>query len=293
MFVAASTECFSDLPLDAALERLVDLEYNRIEIVLRENGNQLKPSQVHANLDEAVLACRETHRLTPVAYVVDIQAEGPEYYEQFTSCCKLAKATKVVVVTVPSGELGTPFNAEVERLRELVRIAALDGVLVGLKTEVGRMTQDPDTAIVLCDNVKGLGITLDPSHFICGPHKGNNYDQIFKYVYHLQLRDTTKQHFQVRDRAGRNRVWPPGDAIEQVQVQPRAVREHSRNAGFRRRSPGRDAQDAPAAGEFAVGCRADRRANGRRVARFVRTLAIRALSESIERTFRCEICNEL
>ena len=114
MFVAASTDCFSDLPLDAALERLVDLEYNRVEIVLRERGNQLKPSQVHANLEEAVLACRETHRLTPIAYVVDIDAEGDLYYEQFSACCKLAKATKVVTLTVPSGELGTPFNAEIE-----------------------------------------------------------------------------------------------------------------------------------------------------------------------------------
>ena len=198
MFVAASTECFADLPLDTALERLVDLEYNRVEIAIRERGNQLKPSEVHNNLEQAVLVCRETHRLTPVAYVFDSDAEGPLYYEQFSACCKLAKATKVVTITVPSGELGTPFNAEIERLRELVRIGSLDGVQIGLKTETGRMSQTPETAMVLCDNVKGLGITLDPSHFIYGPHKNGNYDQIFKYVIHLQLRDTTKEKLQVR-----------------------------------------------------------------------------------------------
>lgn len=198
MFVAASTECFADLPLDAALERLVDLEYTRVEIVLRERGNQLRPSQVHADLDAAVLACRETHRLTPVAYVAEIDAEGQAYYDQFASICRLAKATKVVTITVPSGELGTPFNGEVERLRELVRIGSLDGVQVGLKTEIGRMSQDPSTAAVLCDNVKGLCITLDPSHYVYGPNKGANYDQLFKYVCHLQLRDTTRDKLQVR-----------------------------------------------------------------------------------------------
>ncbi len=198
MFVAASTECFPELPLDAALERLVDLEYNRVEIALVERGHQLKPSQVHANLEDAIAACRETHRLTPVAYIFDSDAEGAPYYEQFSACCKLAKATKVVTITVPSGELGTPFNAEIERLRELVRIGSLDGVQVGLKTETGRMSQDPNTAMVLCDNVKGLAITLDPSHFVFGPNKGANYDQIFKYVIHLQLRDTTKEKLQVR-----------------------------------------------------------------------------------------------
>ncbi|MES1213462.1 MAG: TIM barrel protein [Singulisphaera sp.] len=198
MFVAASTECFPDLPLDAALERLVDLEYNRVEIALTEQGRQLKPSQVHANLEDAVAACRETHRLPPVAYIVDIDAEGDLYYEQFSACCKLAKATKVVAITVRSAELGTPFNAEIERLRELVRIGSLDGVQIGLKTETGRMSQDPSTAIVMCDNVKGLGITLDPSHFVYGPNKSGNYDAIFKYVIHLQLRDTTKDKLQVR-----------------------------------------------------------------------------------------------
>lgn len=198
MFVAASTECFPSLPLDAALQRLVDLEYTRVEIALRESGSQLKPSQVHENLEQAIHACRDTHRLTPISFSVDIEAPEEEYYEQFTSICKLAKAVKVVALTVPSAELGTPFNAEVERLRELVRIATLEGVLVGLKTETGRMTQTPDTAVVLCDHVKGLGITLDPSHYIYGPHAGGNYDQVLKHVCHVQLRDTSKQKLQVK-----------------------------------------------------------------------------------------------
>jgi sugar phosphate isomerase/epimerase len=198
VFVSASSECFPDLPLDAALERLVELEYTRVDIAIREGGRQLRPSEVAADLERAVLACRETHRLTPVAYFVDIQAEGDEYYRQFAACSKLAKSTKVVSITVPAAELGTPFNAEVERLRELVRISSLDGVLVSVKTEVGRVTQDPDTAVVLCDNVKGLGITLDPSHYIYGPHRGASYDQVIRHVYHVHLRDTSKDAFQVR-----------------------------------------------------------------------------------------------
>lgn len=198
MFVAASTECFSALPLEGALQRLVDLEYSRVEVTLHEQSNQLKPSQVHADLEGAVCICRDTQRLTPVSYSIDIQAPESEYYDQFVSCCKLAKATKVVIVTVPCAELGTPFNAEVERLRELVRIATLEGVVVGLKTQVGRMSQDPSTAAVLCDNVKGLRLTLDPSHYVFGPTGGVDYDSIMKYVCHTQLRDTNKQKLQVR-----------------------------------------------------------------------------------------------
>ncbi len=198
MFVAASTECFPDLSLDGALERLVDLEFTNTEIALYEQGRQLKPSEVHADLERAIGACRETYRLSVAAYAVDIAAEGELYYEQFTSCCKLAKATKVVTVTIPAAELGTPFNAEIERLRRLVAIATHEGVVVGVKTETGRVTQDPDTAVVLCDNVKGLGITLDPSHYIFGPHGNAGYEQVMKHVVHVQLRDTTKDTLQVR-----------------------------------------------------------------------------------------------
>jgi sugar phosphate isomerase/epimerase len=198
VFVAATSRCFANLPLDAALGRLVDLEYSAVEIMLHETGGHLKPSEVMADPDRALKVCRETHRLTTTAYGIDIEAPDDLYYQQFAACCKLAKATKVITLTVRSSELGTPFNAEVERLRELVAIASTEGAVVGLLTEAGRITQDPATTKVLCDNVKGLGVTLDPSHYLCGPHAGGGYDQILEYVIHVRLRDTTKDELQVR-----------------------------------------------------------------------------------------------
>jgi sugar phosphate isomerase/epimerase len=198
VFVAASSACFGSLSLDGVLQRLVDLEYNHVEIAIDERNGQIKPSAVLADLESVADACRETYRLTVSGYSVDIEAEGEPYYEQFAACCRLAKATKVVTLTVPAAELGTPFNAEIERLQRLVSIASGDGVLVGVKTETGRITQDPDTAVVLCENVKGLGITLDPSHYIYGPHAGGNFDQVMKHVLNVHLRDTTRDKLQVR-----------------------------------------------------------------------------------------------
>jgi sugar phosphate isomerase/epimerase len=180
------------------MRQLADLEYSNVEIMVHESSGHLKPSQVLADVDRAAQICRQTHRLTPVALSVDIEAPGQRYYDQFAACCRLCKGIKVVTVTVRSAELGTPFNAEVERLRAMVAIATMDGVRLGLLTEVGRMTQDPDTAVVLCDSVKGLGITLDPSHYICGPHGGASFERVMKYVYHLRLRDTSKDQLQVR-----------------------------------------------------------------------------------------------
>jgi len=198
VLVAATTRCFSELPLEAALRQLVDLEYTSVEIMIHESGGHLKPSEVAADFERAVQLCRQTHRLTPAAFGIDIEAPEPEYYQQFTACCKLAKALKVVTLTVRSAELGTPFNAEVERLREMAAIASTETVRIGLLTEVGRMTQDPDTATVLCDSVKGMGITLDPSHYIFGPHGGDGFEQVMRYVYHVRLRDTSREQLQVR-----------------------------------------------------------------------------------------------
>lgn len=197
MFVSASTDCFPDLSPQDALEALADLEYSAVELPIRESGRGLKPSEVHADPERSARFCRDTHRLDIAALDIEL-APGPDYYEHFTSCCKLAKAIKVVSIVVPCSELGTPFNEEIERLRKLVEIASLESAVVGLKTQIGRMTQDPDTAVVLCDNVKGLRLTLDPSHYITGPHQGGSIDKVMKYVQHVQLRDSTKQNLHVR-----------------------------------------------------------------------------------------------
>lgn len=197
MLVAASTECFPELSITNAIDRLDGLEYTNVEIALHDGPNQLSPVQVAADLDRAIKTCRDTHRLGIVAYSLK-WAETPSYYEEFKAVCKLAKATKVVTLTVGAAELGTPFNQEIERLRELVKIASTDGIVVGLRTEVGTLTENADTAMSLCDNVKGLGIMLDPSHYVCGPWNGRSYDNLLKHVVHVQLRDSKKDRFQVR-----------------------------------------------------------------------------------------------
>ncbi len=127
----------------------------------------------------------------------------------------------MVTITVRSAELGTPYNAEVERLRRMQAIASLEGVRIGLLTEAGRMTQDPATAVVLCDNVKGLGLTLDPSHYICGPHRGESYDQVFS----LRLPRPPPRHEQgpvaSPRRAGADRVRQAHQPIARGAVRPR------------------------------------------------------------------------
>lgn len=185
------------MPLLEVYEKLVELEFTAVEIAIHESGNQIKPSEVAASLDKAIALCRDTHRLDMASYSVEL-AESPDYYDHFQACCRLAKATKISSITIPSSELGTPFNEEVERLRRLVDLANEESVVVSIRSQIGRLSEDPDTVVVLCDNVKGLGVGLDPSHYICGPHRRRGFDQLIKYTYNVYLRDTSESELQVR-----------------------------------------------------------------------------------------------
>src|SRR5262249_15917858 len=89
VFVAASTDCFPGVPLEEALSRLVDLEFNRVEIGIHSGGHGLRPAEVLADLDRAIAQCRNTQRLTPVAYCVDPDP-GDDDFQQFPAACTTA-----------------------------------------------------------------------------------------------------------------------------------------------------------------------------------------------------------
>ncbi|MBM79040.1 MAG: xylose isomerase [Planctomycetaceae bacterium] len=194
MFVAASTQCFADKGFDEACGLLTDLEYDKVEIWLDEKSQHLKPSEVAEDPERFFAHYREKTRLTPVALCLEHDVD-PSVLEGLTKLCKLMKVTQL---TIPASPIGTPFNEEIDRLRRFLEIANHDGIRLSLKTQIGYLTEDPHTAVELCQSVKGIGLTLDPSHYICGPHKNVSYDQVYPYVYHVHLRDTTPDQLQVQ-----------------------------------------------------------------------------------------------
>src|SRR4029450_13817823 len=75
VIVAASTECFLDLSLAAALDRLADLEYTSVELAMFEDADQLKPSLIAADVETAIATCRNSHRLQVVGFDLRIAAQ--------------------------------------------------------------------------------------------------------------------------------------------------------------------------------------------------------------------------
>lgn len=199
MLVAVSTACFPELSFEEVLDKLADLEYAAVEIVVSKEGAQLTPEILKNDFNSIVLTTkRSVRRITPVAIYLDIEPTEPDFIEAFQLACFYANALQIVVITVRASFLGAPFNEEIERLRKLVKLGLGKGVIVGIQTESDRLSRDVDTVISLCNNVPGLAVTLDPSHFIFGYEKPKDYETLIEHVNHVRVRDTTKDAFQVQ-----------------------------------------------------------------------------------------------
>ena len=205
MIVAASTSCIPGEPLADIFERLVDLEYTNTELVIGGQG-AVPPSQIAERHDAIVQLRRTSRRIVPISIFFDVESPPDdsndpkyvEYVEQFTHACQLAKDCNIAIITIHAAISGNSFNGEIERLEKLVNIGIYHGVVVGVATEAGRFTDTPETVNSLCKLVKGLGVTLDPSHYIYGLSKPRDYKSILPHVCHVRLRDTTEEQFQSR-----------------------------------------------------------------------------------------------
>ena len=175
VFVACNTLCFSREPLESALRHIAELEFDKIDLAIVEESPHLRPSEVAENPEAALRRLRHGPSLTPAALGLDfgdVDLLQPGGRRRFEAMCRLAKPLTVAVLTIPAAPLGTPFDDEVRRLSTLAGFAMREGLVLAVETHSETLTADPAAAVALCQAVPGLGLTLDPSHYIHGPHRG-------------------------------------------------------------------------------------------------------------------------
>jgi sugar phosphate isomerase/epimerase len=207
VYVACSTLCFDRYTFEDALRKISELEFKKIDVAVHEKCNHLKPSQVVQDVQAAAGKLRMASGLVPSAISVEIDAaDGDEYDRQFSGVCRLARLCMVPLLTMPAAASGSSMDAEVQRLTRLNRIAEKDGLILTVETRLGTLTENPDTAVMLCERVPGLGLTLDPSHYIVGPHPVKTFDQVYPYVRHVHLRDTGRGPNQFQVQVGQGEV---------------------------------------------------------------------------------------
>lgn len=173
------------------MRRITALDFTQVELALVEGWAHMNPSEVERDPTSAVRRLRNGPTLGASAFYVGITAEDPEeYLGQLHSIARLAKMLTVSCITIPPAPVGTDFDEEVRRLSRLHSAANSEGVTLNIENEVGRLAEDPATAVELCKAVAGLGLTLDPSHYINGPHQNKDFSQVYPYVQHVHLRDS-------------------------------------------------------------------------------------------------------
>ena len=207
MYVACSTLCFGRRPLEDALRVIAELEFNKFDVAIDEKGPHLRPSEVAQDVGTAAARLRFGPGLVPTAFSVAIEAASVEEYDRlFKAVCRLARISAVPLISLEAAPVGSDLDAEVKRLTRLVRLGIGEGIQVTVATHFGALTEDPDVAVILCQRTPGLGLTLDPSHYLAGPHQAKGYDQVFPYVRHVQLRDTGRGPNQFQVRVGQGEV---------------------------------------------------------------------------------------
>jgi sugar phosphate isomerase/epimerase len=199
--------CFGRLPLEDALRVIAELEFNKFDVAVHEHGGHLRPSEVAADVHQAANRLRYGPGLMPAAFSVEIEAAAEEeYHRQYKAVCRLARLSSVPLLTLRAAPTGTSLDAEVTRLAKLFCLADAEGIQLTVSTHTGTLTEDPDVAVTLCRRVPGLGLTLDPSHYVAGPHQGKSHDHVFPYVRHVRLRDTGRGPNQFQVRVGQGEI---------------------------------------------------------------------------------------
>lgn len=200
MYVACSTLCFARQPLERALRIINELEFSKVDVAIHENGPHLKPSDVAKDVPFAAQSIRIGPSLTPSAFSVEFDADAEDTLKHLKAICKLARQSAVSILTMPAAPVGVGVDAEVKRLKQFAHIVQTEGIVLAIATRVGTLTETPAVALELCEKVRGLALTLDPSHYINGPHQGGPFEELFPFVRHVHLRDSGKApgKFQVR-----------------------------------------------------------------------------------------------
>ena len=206
MDVACSTLCFTREPFERALRHIAELEFSKVDLGIFDGSPHLTPEEVVEDVAAVVHRIRQGPTMSVSGITARLSATGADLEQQLDAIGHLAKQLTVPVVTIEAAPTGTAIEDECRRLSTLAQVLSLHGVILTIVTKTGTLTEEPATAVQLCELVDGLGLTLDPSHYICGPWQGKSFDTVYPHVKNVHLRDTGPRMDQLQIKVGRGEV---------------------------------------------------------------------------------------
>ena len=187
--LAASSLTFGGLPLEPALEALRELGCTAVELAAHEGWAHVDPSTLADDPERVAATAAAVGRtgLRVVALNAGLRTPDPDTARrQAGALADLALRLGARVLTLPAGR---DLRAATAWLAPLLATVQARGVTLAVETHIGALTESPAAAVALCQDLPGLRLTLDPSHYWAGPAQGRGWEAVLPLVAHLHLRD--------------------------------------------------------------------------------------------------------
>jgi sugar phosphate isomerase/epimerase len=206
VYVACSTLCFGTKPLAEAMKTIREYQFPKVALAVHPQGPHMTPADVVASPTQVAQKLKAQNVPVAAISLTTTEPDGEVARAELKACCRLARLMSVPLVTVPAAPLGSDVEAEITRLTDWVKLASADGVILTIETNSATLTADPAVALHLCQSVRGLGLTLDPSHYHTSPKGPADYDPLYPYVRHVRLRDSGPRPDQFQVQVGQGDV---------------------------------------------------------------------------------------
>lgn len=213
MKAACSTAGFTKLPLAEALRNIKELGFSFVDLLMMENWAHINPSELVADpvsKAKKVAEMLSDNELTAIAINSNvsspINSTDPERLAQ--NCAELealaifAKTLDISVIVVQPGPVDPDRGLEKSRaasmdaLRDMIKLADKHGRLISIETHVNSVAEEYADALKMVEEVQGLKIAYDPSHFVMKELDLADSEPMIDYSVHVHLRNAVVGNFQ-------------------------------------------------------------------------------------------------
>ena len=204
--ISCSTTAFKHLSLAAACERIAQLGFQSIDLLLREGWGHVMPSELLRDSKKCIdhiqqLLVRHDLEVSGVnaALTQELSRCGcplrAQERQEIEAICQLTAACGGPVLTLATGkvdqELGqaASINQAAQVLAEVISIAQGYDLKVAIEIHAGRLVETVAQFQELASGLPELGVTIDPSHFACLQQPLSTISSIMDRIYHVHLRN--------------------------------------------------------------------------------------------------------
>lgn len=195
-FAACSSLVQVRQPFEKAAKVIAEMGYKYVDL----SCLNWPPAPPHANVAELMKDFdKEASRIEKILAenklkVCNLTFDGidaahfDDYSKRFETVMKLANRLHAPLVNIMAPPKTANKQEMADKLKVIAKIAAQRKVKLTLETHTGQLTEYPADAVWLCEQAKGVGLTLDPSHYYAGPNQGKDFKAVYPYVAGTGLR---------------------------------------------------------------------------------------------------------